>query len=373
MTRIAVDAHRLVCEPNTSGATYLRGLLNRWLRSPNIALTLFIPHLPDRNNPHYDLLCETTAILPDTKSDPTASYRQQVWWNQILLPELLRRAHQDVFFCPFHLTPLWSWRTPIVTTIHDLCFLEERDVTLGRVVHQLQVTSAILRASALICISQYTHDVLTHYSRWAARKAVLIPNGIDRPLAERRQQGLEPYFLWVGTPCKRKNTELVVAAFALTCRRYPQHKLVLVAPTAFHDSLRALAGTHGVSASTTILGGLDSDALDALYRSATALVSPSSCEGFGYTVLEAAAQGCPPIVLRGGPGVEILGSSVRAANAATPAAIADLMMFYANLDPASLTNLVAELGRTALRYHSERTADLTLALLLKVAKEHQRV
>jgi len=71
-------------------------------------------------------------------------------------------------------------------------------------------------------------------------------------------------------------------------------QIVVVAPAATQEQVRALAQSSGVLAGAAAVSGINDLTRDALYRCAQALVFPSRCEGFGYPVLEAMFQGCPP-------------------------------------------------------------------------------
>jgi|GEM_PF-6727459 len=168
MTRlhIAVDAHRLTCQPQTGVATYLRGLLEEWVQFENGPdLDLVVPFLPDANCAESILRHPRVRLVhPNRPFNPVASYRAQVWWQEWMIPALIRKSRPDVYLSPFHLTPQFPRSVKVVTTIHDLCFFEEKRWSMGWTVHGAQLWSACLRAARLICVSKFTFDQLAQWS-----------------------------------------------------------------------------------------------------------------------------------------------------------------------------------------------------------------
>ena len=123
------------------------------------------------------------------------------------------------------------------------------------------------------------------------------------------------FLLHVGSAAWYKNRKAVFRSFihAHTCLPDQNLKLVLVGPEPqkeeLDDQLKNWI-TFNPSAIHS-LQNLPENTLDSLYKSAKALVFPSSVEGFGWPPLEAAFRGCPVITTRTG-------------------AIADLLVNYAN-------------------------------------------
>src|SRR5213596_1338188 len=154
--RIAVDAHRLVCEPRTSGSTYLGTLLREWERiAPDVEVVLLVPSKP---GPEAHPILESASprrhlATPGSECHPARRFRSQVHWQQVVIPSLLRQCQPHIYFSPFHLTPFLPLRVRMVTTIHDLCFLCEPVLSAGSLIHRAQAVSACVRARKLICVS----------------------------------------------------------------------------------------------------------------------------------------------------------------------------------------------------------------------------
>ena len=381
--RIAVDAHRLVCEPLTSGATYLRTLVSEWIRRDDAPeVDLLVPGQPGPELAGQPLFADRKVrlIAPLRSVDPTASFRAQFFWQQRTIPALLRRNRPQVYFSPFHLTPQLPLGLRMATTIHDLCFLTEPRCSRGSLIHGMQVWSACLRAARLVCVSQFTFDTLARWSPQFARKAKVVHNGIagrTMPLAEARDRvrrlcaELAPrqYLLWIGHPSHRKNPGLLFDIFGFCRQRWPDHKFVVVAPAATQGQLRALAQSSGVLPALRLFSGIDDLTRDALYRCAQALVFPSRCEGFGYPVLEAMFQGCPPLSVQNGPTREMVEGIVPLVAEPSPPAFMDALGWCATLSGAGRDRVEADLILRAGQFSSKAMADGTLDVLKQAALE----
>lgn len=106
-----------------------------------------------------------------------------------------------------------------------------------------------------------------------------------------------PYLLHVSSEEPRKNFDIVVRAFALLKQRRENRDLRLIkVGRAYSAAARAeherLAVELGVGNDLEFREGVGNLELERLYAGASALLFPSSAEGFGYPLLEALAQGC---------------------------------------------------------------------------------
>lgn len=184
-------------------------------------------------------------------------------------------------------------RVALVETLHDLWdersrFRDDR----GAVIRSFIKKRACHRADAVVCVSEHTrHEAV---DRWPslADKIVVIPHGV-RPLSAAPEKAAFdwPYFLFVGRRSLYKN--FLMVANALT-QSGLDHKLVCFGggPLTDHElgtlsSLKALDRIELVFGSDERLAGL--------YDDATALLYPSSFEGFGLPLLEAMIHRCPVI------------------------------------------------------------------------------
>ncbi|WP_250516181.1 MSMEG_0565 family glycosyltransferase [Caballeronia sp. INDeC2] len=181
-------------------------------------------------------------------------------------------------------------------------------------------------ADAVLCVSDaWTRTMRSRYGI----AALTVTNGIDRTryvassdnerdaLRERFGIGAGPVVLAVGGIEARKNTSMLLDAFASLHTQLPSAQLVLAGGASLldHDSYtrrflaRAAELRLDVSAKGTpvvVTGALSDASMPALYRLADAVSMISLREGFGLVVLEALASERPVIVSRVAPFTEYL-------------------------------------------------------------------
>ncbi len=207
----------------------------------------------------------------------------------------LAGAEPDVVWLP-HPVPVAVGRRPYVLTLHDLSWeLRPRDFTrYERLWHRAaRPRSLARRATGVVAVSETTRAAAV--ARWGLDpgRIAVIRSGVrvpDAPAGD-RPPGPVPgrYLLSVGGLEPRKDPELLVEAHARARARGLDAELVFVGDGPLAPRLAGRPGVH-------LLGVVDDDELDVLYRGAIALVQPSRLEGYGFPPLEALARGTPAVV-----------------------------------------------------------------------------
>ena len=178
--------------------------------------------------------------------------------------------------------------------------------------------ASIQGADACICLSAF----------WAGRlraeygvEAAVVPDGVDAerfassPLSRTEAGalfgwGARPAILALGGISRRKGSRVLLEAFARARTRLGDDGLLAIAgpdgdagdyaegwrADAARLGLEVAGRRSGPGASVVLLGAVPARDMPALYRAVDALAYPSTREGFGLAVLEAASAGVPAAV-----------------------------------------------------------------------------
>lgn len=218
---------------------------------------------------------------------------------------------------------------PVAVTVHDPQPLEMPE-NFGPVKrHWLGRTlpHAVEAAQLVLCPSRYTADRLQALLDVPEEKLRVVPHGHRVPPPEPRagsgggeETGPGPrsrsavaygrYLLYpaIAYPHKRH-----VDVVRLLDRLGPANADVAAVftgrPGPESEAIAAEAGRLGLTDRIHVLGRVPSAELEVLYRSASALVFPSSYEGFGNPAVEAMGLGCPAIVSDAGALPEVVGEA----------------------------------------------------------------
>lgn len=200
---------------------------------------------------------------------------------------------------------------PLVVTVHDLGPLSHPEFFRNTRpwVYRRSLAQVVRQAKKIICVSRSSADELLSFGgRTLHSRIEVIPEGVsprffedsnsdatkDLSCLNAMPQGT-PYLLSTGKISPRKNIRGVVLAFAELARHAPHH-LVLVGGDGWEVTpVRKLVHEHGLGQRVHFTGYVPDQTLRDLYAGASAYVHPSLYEGFGLTVLEAMAAGCPVI------------------------------------------------------------------------------
>lgn len=218
---------------------------------------------------------------------------------------------------------------PVVASCHDLLAVrgalgEQTDcpaTSTGKLL-QRWIVSGLEAATVVSCVSQAT---LADAHRLVARRDgkprfEMIALGLNYPYQplpphEARSRLAEhpilaqttPFVLHVGSNLHRKNREGVLRIFALCKDRW--NGSLVFAGEPLSDALRGLARQLGVLDRVVEVPHATSELLEALYNRATALLFPSTFEGFGWPIAEAHACGCPVLCTDREPMTEVAGNA----------------------------------------------------------------
>lgn len=202
-------------------------------------------------------------------------------------------------------------RKKTVITCHDLIVplwqKENRVSFVPWIRHQVKLwrIRSLRLAAHIIAVSAYTKQELMQKLSIPEAKITVIPEGVERifcPTSARLVSQIrkkydfpKTFLLHVGSCAEYKNMEYLVRLFASLRKQYPALYLVKVG-SAWTKDLQNLIDTMHVGDHIRTIPYVPREDLPRIYAAAVCLVHPSIVEGFGLTVLEAMACGCPVVV-----------------------------------------------------------------------------
>jgi len=179
---------------------------------------------------------------------------------------------------------------------------------LRRLLHGLQSRElerlekfVLRRASWIFALSRHTHRELTELGADPARMSLLpCPLNISRFIGD-SVRCEAPTIVCTGRHTDpRKNTRLLIRAFAKVLREMPAARLVLVGES--NEALHRFSIEAGIGDRVRFTGVIAESEMIALLRGASVFAMPSDQEGLGIAALEAMACGLPVVSSRcGGP------------------------------------------------------------------------
>jgi glycosyltransferase involved in cell wall biosynthesis len=272
------------------------------------------PFLPER-----PIAAGRVDYLPIPFPGPVARHRV---WEQFLLPGARLARPGALFLSPSYTLPLLMPR-PRVVMVHDISYEIEPTWFSPREAFFLRrlTRRAVARADLVLACSTVTrNDLQERYGLPDDRCPILFP-GIDRCFSPgdreesrrivARELGLAPpYLLTVGAILNRRNLPTLVNAAASVMRNRPGLSMAIcgVNRTSPRLDLPALFASTGMADRFRRLEGVSEGLLVHLYRGASAFVTLSLYEGFGFPAAEAMACGTPVVAARRGSLPEVVGS-----------------------------------------------------------------
>jgi glycosyltransferase involved in cell wall biosynthesis len=232
----------------------------------------------------------------DVREIRAASNRLNAGPGRIVAEQLVAATRGADLLHFFDLTgPLLApWRA-FVATVHDVSI----EPGLARKRHRYKRVVwpwAARRARALVAVSEFARDETVQRLGIDEKKIEVIHSGpglTEAGAASSTPTTVpgSPYFMYVGDLAGRKNVPFLVRAFD----EADVDATLLLVGHADDDYAEIQSELDRAQRADRIrlVGGASDGEVDALYRSAVALVMPSRYEGFGFTPLEAMARGCP--------------------------------------------------------------------------------
>lgn len=226
--------------------------------------------------------------------------------EQVLLPLALRKLELDVILYPNFNHPIFD-KTNFVVTIHDLVHHKISGHKKSRWLHfqayKQIMKHAALKSKAIIAPSVAAKSDIASVYPTVEEKTAVIPEGIslkqqsDEFVKKVKHNFLlsRPYFLFVGTLERKKNTIGLARGFDTLIEKYKLDVDLVFAGKVDKHYPEIRQQTLDVKHKERIVftGFVTDDELAALYQGAHCYVNASVNEGFGLPGVEAMQFGIP--------------------------------------------------------------------------------
>ena len=218
----------------------------------------------------------------------------------------------DVFHSLNQVVPFGLKAKKIITTVHDLMWLEAPDLSLDSKIkafgaNLLAKTSfaySYRRANYVISISKATDSIFKNHYPELGHKSHIIshhdvffqdPQTTERfELDELNNELPEKYIISLGNTKPYKNVDNAIRGFAKICDKHPNLGMVIAGRIDRREALSKLAESLNVLDKVYFLKRqVSENDLKLLIKKAIFMAFISFYEGYGIPILEAISLGCP--------------------------------------------------------------------------------
>lgn len=359
----------------TGTATYVRELLSELARRPG---QLRVEALCNEHayanfrtcaSPQVSLTLATRYRVGDSRARRAAA----LITARLRPRRLARQFSSDVQVVHYPLTlGVPAVRLPTMLSLHDVQHhdLPQHFSAAARLWRTVYYDGPARKATLVMTLSEHSRRRIVDTLGIDPDRVVVIPLAVDHrrfhpePAAEDDElvdplRLPERFIFYPASLWPHKNHVKLLEAFARVAD--DNLHLVLCGASVGHRSeMLHEAARRGVQQRVRHLGFVSNAALPAVYRRATALVFPSTYEGFGAPLLEAMASGCPVASSRAGPLAEVCGQAAQVLRPDDPEQMAAVIGQLAN--DVALRQQLREAGlRQAQQFSWKKVADAHIA------------
>jgi len=231
-------------------------------------------------------------------------------WNLIWLPLRILKDKPDIFLGPSQSLPVFCF-CPAVVIVHDLAF--ERYPRFYKDYQRLRknILRAVKKAKKIIAVSGSTKKDLIDFYKVSPGKITVAYEGCESIFEPSARKNNKLYFLFVGALKPIKNIPRILEAYGLFLKKTGKNIPFLFAggDLWLDEKIAPTIKKFDLEKKVKFLGFVSQQKLVSLYQQALTFVSSSLWEGFGLTLVEAMACGCPVIAGNTGAQPEVVGKA----------------------------------------------------------------
>jgi len=250
-------------------------------------------------------------------------------------------ATYDLLHVPHNFDYVFNPSKTIIT-LHDALFMRMNENAFDHLTMRREVPFLVQKCKGIITCSESSKSDIVNTLSVDPSKIDVIYWGVDHRIFKEiedkdyvkgsllnRFSISRPFFLSVSCNSERKNTHRLVEAYLRLLKNDPNNDLVLVweNPPYF---IKEMISKANASSRILFLSNVNDYELMLLYNGATAMIFPSSYEGFGLPVLEAISCGTPVVTCKNSSLPEVGGDAPIYLNEPSAEEILESLVLFEN-------------------------------------------
>lgn len=308
------------------------GFIARALNKGGVARVLnnLLENFDQINNPNYQfvLFTDRQEYIKKFKNIKIVYLAKtfKPYWDYIKIIPALRKEQPEVVIYPQNIIPFTHQifsPAKKINLVHDLAYFESQinEYPLIDTLYQKLFLGYSCRiADRTIAISKSTKNDLIKYVKANPQKIDVIYEGLERKFTQTtdwqkinsvldQYQIKKPYIFYCGSLSPRKNILRTLQAFYQIKNSVP-HQIYLSGSLSWHDQEIKDYIAKNLADRVCRIGYIEDDDLPMVFSAADLFLYPTLYEGFGLSVLEAQACGCPVLACRATSIPEVAGESL---------------------------------------------------------------
>ena len=254
------------------------------------------------------------------------------FWEQFKLPRIAKLYNCDILHCTSNTAP-YSKKIPLITTLHDIIYMEGSLVKLllnkasiyqkiGNLYRRIIVSKVVKNSRRIITVSNFEKENITNYFKLKNKEIQTVYNGVNKKFTissdadhiaevKSKYKLQKKYMLHIANKDPRKNTKIVLIAFNnfLKASTTNHQLLILGCKETYLKAMLNDIDAINLYEHIVLAGYVSDKDLPVIYQLSTLFLFPSLREGFGIPIIEAMACGVPVITSNTSSMPEVAGNA----------------------------------------------------------------